>query len=1032
MTTRLYLANAAQPYSPATKRGAWDATAGIVDSYLAFTKTGANTSIPIAETNTTNNWDVLLARFVSDPIVGTGFVTSDTVQWIAAVTESSNSANDFFHVHIYVTTGDSDTVRGTLLADNIGATEWTTTATARGEGTKSLANNVTALDGDRIVVEIGYQGQNVSGTSFTGTLRYGGTDATDLTSLDTANVTTRSGWVEFSRTFVMFTGVAATLSTATARATAPVVSAGYVRRGQLLRAMRNASTLGFDAKRRGAPARVLRTGLSTNITISGVLATATGTALAPIPVLTLLPGALTATATLRAPDLTLLPAAMTASGTAPAPVLALTILPAAMTATGAAAAPIPTLVILPAAMTATATLRAPDVTVLPAAMSATGAAYAPVPMLTLLPTLGTASGLAPPPIISIPGSVNQIDYARRGQPYGAFAAVATVTGFDHARRRSPVRALSPGIARGVTVLATLATASGLAFVPVIDTASITVPVMTATGAALTPSLSPTVFPPAMTATGALNAPNQSVTAALSTASGVANAPTPVLTLLPGAMTATGAASTPSIVTPGTVNQFDFTRRRLPYKSLASVGTVRGFDYARRRSPARGLTPVVLRSVTIAPPVATATGQLPLPTFGPVLLAPAATATGLANAPVVTFDLTITTTPVMTAQADLLPHSYDEAVFDGGVFDDTVVVVISMPPPAMSATATMLLISANAIIRPTTMDATATALAPGVTQSITAARATATGTLNAPGWSTRSTMATATATGVALTPTPTLTMLPPAMAASATLSDPTIVNSDFTLTFVPTMTATATLLAPPFVHIPNTFTASGAMLAPTLQEDTFPSVPLATATATAKQPGALILVTPTTMTATGQARTPIPELGPTGVTATASSAANAPTPVLTLLPGAMTAAALMPPQFPETDTSIPNDAIMTASATMRTPTLMLVSLPVPPAMTATAQAYAPTVTATSTQTPGALTATASMSAPVLTITLAPPTMTATAHAIVISLDSDTSIDLATASGAMLIPTIRASVRRPCLGQAILVPSVRFIVELRKSP
>lgn len=198
--TRLYVQNIAAPYSPATKRGAWDLTTGFVDKKIGLNKTGTATTVGIAETSGTTNYDVLLARFVSDPLQSdTSFTTSDTVQWILGIKESSNSLNGYYHVHVYVTTGDSDTARGTLLTDNIGGTEFTTTATGRGEGAKTLSA-VSALAGDRVVVEVGYQAKNTSTTSFTGTLNYGATGATDLVQGNTS-VTTNPGWIEFSPTF---------------------------------------------------------------------------------------------------------------------------------------------------------------------------------------------------------------------------------------------------------------------------------------------------------------------------------------------------------------------------------------------------------------------------------------------------------------------------------------------------------------------------------------------------------------------------------------------------------------------------------------------------------------------------------------------------------------------------------------------------------------------------------------------------------------------------------------------------------------
>lgn len=196
VTTRLYLQNQSAGYSPTTFRGAWDATGSAVTKKLGATKSGTSTTVALAETSTTNNFDVLLARFVSDPFTNNvSFLANavSTIAWIMMVTESNASANDFFHIHAYVTTGDSDTPRGTVLTDNIGGTEWTTTGTGRGEGAKTNSA-VSAQIGDRLVIEVGYQAQNTSATSFTGTLRYGGTGA-DVTQGSTT--TSQVGWVEF-------------------------------------------------------------------------------------------------------------------------------------------------------------------------------------------------------------------------------------------------------------------------------------------------------------------------------------------------------------------------------------------------------------------------------------------------------------------------------------------------------------------------------------------------------------------------------------------------------------------------------------------------------------------------------------------------------------------------------------------------------------------------------------------------------------------------------------------------------------------
>jgi hypothetical protein len=198
MTRRYYLANAAAPFTPTTIRGAWDQTASSVTNLLGSVPSGGAATVAMTEVNVTNLWDVLFGRWVSEPIYHAGTLAG-TATWIAGVLESSLSANDFFHVHIFVTVGSTDVVRGTLLTDSIGATEFPNpTATGRGEGAKTITSTAVSV-GDRIVVEIGYQAQNTVTTSFTGTMNYGNTGTTDLASASTA-VTTNPGWIEFSDT----------------------------------------------------------------------------------------------------------------------------------------------------------------------------------------------------------------------------------------------------------------------------------------------------------------------------------------------------------------------------------------------------------------------------------------------------------------------------------------------------------------------------------------------------------------------------------------------------------------------------------------------------------------------------------------------------------------------------------------------------------------------------------------------------------------------------------------------------------------
>ena len=198
-TTRLYLNNAAAEYDPATERGAWDDTASYTPLLMDDAKSGASTTIGVAETSATNNYDVLLAKFVSPAIV-TGGAISGVVNLLLGVLESDAAMNARWHVHMYVTTGDTDTPRGTLLTDKIGGDsstfEWPTTAA--GKMIAANLSSVTASAGDRIVMELGYRAVNTATTSYTGTINYGGTGS-DLTDGSTS-VTTLVGFIDFTTT----------------------------------------------------------------------------------------------------------------------------------------------------------------------------------------------------------------------------------------------------------------------------------------------------------------------------------------------------------------------------------------------------------------------------------------------------------------------------------------------------------------------------------------------------------------------------------------------------------------------------------------------------------------------------------------------------------------------------------------------------------------------------------------------------------------------------------------------------------------
>lgn len=194
---RYYIQNAAAGYDPATERGAWDDTASHVVKKLSKTKSGSVAQVTVAETSSVNDYDVLLLKAVTDPLVSNKTI-SGTMSWCLGIKETSLSANFYYHVHVFVTQGDTDNVRGTLLSNYIGAAEWSAdTGGPWGLAvTDQAISAVNAQTGDRVVIEVGYRAKNTSTSSFSGVVAYGGTSSTDLT--DGALASSNPGWIEFS------------------------------------------------------------------------------------------------------------------------------------------------------------------------------------------------------------------------------------------------------------------------------------------------------------------------------------------------------------------------------------------------------------------------------------------------------------------------------------------------------------------------------------------------------------------------------------------------------------------------------------------------------------------------------------------------------------------------------------------------------------------------------------------------------------------------------------------------------------------
>lgn len=219
MATRLYLTAAAAPVTPAAATYTiWTlpASPGPTANKLARTGIwpGATTFSTVAQTkgNTTANTDHCIRKFVSDPLVGAQSISNTgTLRGQALMLESATTANAHTQIVAKVVSNDGATLRGTLYTgDSRTGTVDEITTTIRNQNVPAitidpvtLTNTVSALDGDRILVEIGFRANSTTSTHGC-SLRFGSTatpgGANDL-AIDGTETTDLNGWVEFSQNF---------------------------------------------------------------------------------------------------------------------------------------------------------------------------------------------------------------------------------------------------------------------------------------------------------------------------------------------------------------------------------------------------------------------------------------------------------------------------------------------------------------------------------------------------------------------------------------------------------------------------------------------------------------------------------------------------------------------------------------------------------------------------------------------------------------------------------------------------------------
>jgi hypothetical protein len=185
-------------------RGAWDDTTDSVTQKLVIVRDQAASVLQQTATkeNATANWDMLIYRGVSDALGAQTIAGS-----LTGVINASGGpfANHVMrtHIHVFITVGDTDVVRGTLVTDDRAVASWVTNPTdGQALGPLTLTS-VVAQAGDRIVVEIGAVSNIDASIAFpyTGSI---GIRASDATFADEAVAGVPNGvsWLEFDQDIV--------------------------------------------------------------------------------------------------------------------------------------------------------------------------------------------------------------------------------------------------------------------------------------------------------------------------------------------------------------------------------------------------------------------------------------------------------------------------------------------------------------------------------------------------------------------------------------------------------------------------------------------------------------------------------------------------------------------------------------------------------------------------------------------------------------------------------------------------------------
>lgn len=202
MARRFYLpSSGAAPVSPNFGLiGFWNNTTGADRIKLSRHRSGTSMADKTASESTDVTQYYTLARqYVSDTLIAQ--TIAGNVKGQIRCAEDNSDADFSYNIKVGVVSNDGTTLRGTLLNSNsaVMTTEFATSLTNRNFPPSTALSSVTAQDGDRLVIEVGFSSFNTILAQRTATFRLGDNGSTDLAE-DETSTTDNVPWIEFSQT----------------------------------------------------------------------------------------------------------------------------------------------------------------------------------------------------------------------------------------------------------------------------------------------------------------------------------------------------------------------------------------------------------------------------------------------------------------------------------------------------------------------------------------------------------------------------------------------------------------------------------------------------------------------------------------------------------------------------------------------------------------------------------------------------------------------------------------------------------------